>query len=131
MTSLVSIPAVPVGCNRAAFSRWREKAMTTQDEFEVEEIEVEEYGKKGGEKPHPRARRYVIRIDKTKYTVNVSHMKGREILTLAGKAPPEHYKLTQKFHGGAAHTVGLDEDVDFQKPGVERFMTLKLDQTDG
>jgi hypothetical protein len=105
--------------------------MSTEDEIEVEELEVEEYGKKGGEKRHPRARRYVIRVDKTKYTVDVSHMKGRDILTLAGKMAPEQYKLTQKFHGGAAHTVGLDEDVDFRKPGVERFMTLKLDQTDG
>jgi len=105
--------------------------MTTEDEIEIEELEVEEYGKKGGEKRHPRARRYVIRVDKPKYTVDVSHMKGREILTLAGKTPPEQYKLRQKFHGGAADTVGLDEDVDFRKPGVERFMTLKLDQTDG
>jgi hypothetical protein len=105
--------------------------MTNEDEFEIEEIEVEEYGKKGGGMPHPHARRYVIRIDKIKYTVHVSHMTGREILTLAGKIPPEQYKLTQKFHGGAARTVGLDEDVDFRTPGVERFMTLKLDQTDG
>lgn len=105
--------------------------MTTEDELEIEELEVEEYGKKGGEKRHPRARRYVIRVDKTKYTVNLSHMTGREILTLAGKTPPEQYKLRQKFHGGAAETVALDDDVDFRKPGVERFMTLKLDQTDG
>lgn len=105
--------------------------MTSVDAIEIEEIEVEEYGKKGGGKDHPRARRYIIRIDKIKYTVDVSHMKGRELLTLAGKTPPEQYKLTQKFHGGAAHTVGLDEKVDFRKPGVERFMTLKLDQTDG
>jgi hypothetical protein len=105
--------------------------MTTEEEIEVEELEVEEYGKKGGENQHPKARRYVIRVDKTKYTVLVAHMTGREILMLAEKVPPEQYKLRQKFHGGAAHTVELDEDVDFRKPGVERFMTLKLDQTDG
>ncbi|MFZ5894783.1 MAG: multiubiquitin domain-containing protein [Myxococcota bacterium] len=109
--------------------------MTAEEEIELEELEIEEYGKRGGKgggkEQHPRARRYVIRVDKTKYPVDVSHMKGREILTLAGKLPPEQYKLRQKFHGGAAETIGLDEDVDFRKPGVERFMTLKLDQTDG
>lgn len=105
--------------------------MSSEEEFEAEEIEIEEYGKKGGEHRHPRARRYVIRVDKEKHVVHVSHMTGREILTLAGKMPPEQYKLTQKFHGGAAQTVGLDEDVDFRRPGVERFMTLKRDQTEG
>lgn len=105
--------------------------MSSEEQFEAEEIEVEEYGKRGGKDRHPRARRYIIRIDKIKHTVHVSHMKGREILKLAGKEPPEDYKLTQKFHGGAARTIGLDEDVDFRAPGVERFMTLKLDQTDG
>jgi hypothetical protein len=101
------------------------------NEEQVEEIDIEEYGRRGGQQRHPHALRYVIRIDKTKYTVHVPHMKGREILDLAGKKPPEDYKLTQKLHGGAARTIGLDQDVDFREPGVERLMTLKLDQTDG
>jgi len=102
-----------------------------EEVFEAEEIEIEEFGRRGGTTPHPNARRYVIRVDKTKFTVDVAEMKGREILTLAGKVPPEQYKLTQKFHGGAAKTVGLDDAVDFRAPGVERFMTLKRDQTEG
>ena len=101
------------------------------EQFDTDEVEVEEFGKRGGQDRLPRARRYVIRVDKAKHTVTVSHMLGREILVLAGKQPPEDYKLTQKLHGGAARTIGLDEDVDFQTPGVERFMTLKLDQSDG
>lgn len=102
-----------------------------EEKFEFEEIDVEEHGRKGGEGRLPSARRYVIRVDKTKHPVAVSHMLGREILVLAGKVPPEQYKLTQKFHGGAAKTIGLDDDVDFRRPGVERFMTLKRDQTEG
>jgi multiubiquitin len=99
--------------------------------IEVEEVQVEEYGRRGGSERLPLAARYVIRVDKTTYPVAVSHMLGREILVVAGKVPPEDYKLTQKFHGGAAKTIGLDEDVDFRAPGVERFMTLKRDQTEG
>ena len=37
----------------------------------------------------------------------------------------------QKFRGGAVHPVGLDETVVFTTPGIERFMTLPLDQTEG
>jgi hypothetical protein len=94
-----------------------------------EVIEIEEYGRKN-QKP-PRARRYVIRIDREKHTVNVSHMTGRELLKLAAKVPPERFTISQKLNGGMARTVGLDEQVDFTAPGVERFMTLPLDQTEG
>ena len=95
----------------------------------VDEVEIEEYGKRNEKPPH--ARSYVIRVDKVKFKVHTPHLTGREILTLAGKTPPEHFKLTQKLHGGAAKTVGLDEPVDFTARGVERFMTLPLDQTEG
>ncbi len=99
---------------------------------EVEEIEIEIHTQQvaGKEKP-PKATKYVIRIDKTKYTVHVPSMKGREILELAGKVPPKDYKLREKMHGSEPKTIALDATVDFTEPGVERFMTLKLDQTEG
>lgn len=106
--------------------------MSTEMEAEVDEIEIEVHTQKvsGKEKP-PKAKKYIIRVDKTKFTVEVSSMTGREILSLAGKTPVEQYKLTQKMHGGAAKTISLDDPVDFTEPGVERFMTLKRDQTEG
>ena len=94
-----------------------------------EEVEIEEFGKRG--EPPPRAKRYVIRIDKTKYTVHVSHMTGHQLLELAGKIPPDRYTISEKLHGGHVRTIGLDEEVDFRKCAVERFMTLPLDQTEG
>lgn len=103
----------------------------SKEEIEYEEIDIEEDGKKGGKYRHPLAKRYVIRVDKKKYTVNVSHMTGREILKLAGKSPPEQYKLTQKFHADCAQMIDLDEDIDFRQPGVECFMTLSRIQTEG
>ncbi len=95
----------------------------------LEEVEIEEWGKRN-ERP-PRAKRYIIRIDKVKYTVHVSHMTGRELLKLAGKVPPEKFSISQKLHGGHVKPIGLDEEVDFTRHGVERFMTLPLDQTEG
>ena len=92
-------------------------------------VEIEVYGKTG--KPVPKAKHYMIRIDKIKYTVNVAQMSGRDLLVLAGKQPPERWTIQQKMHGGGAKTIGLDEQADFTAPGVERFMTLPLDQTEG
>jgi len=58
-------------------------------------------------------------------------MTGREILTLAGKIPPESFQLRQKLKGGTVRKIGLDDNVDFTEPGVEKFMTIPLDQTEG
>lgn len=92
-------------------------------------VDLEEYAK-SGRKP-PRAGRYRIRIDKEHYTVEAPAMTGRELLTLAGKTPVTGYMISQKMRGGEARRLGLDEKADFTTPGVERFMTLPLDQTEG
>jgi hypothetical protein len=101
------------------------KDMAETDEV----IDLEEYAKTG-RKP-PRAKSYRIRIDKQQYVVNVPAMTGRELLNLAGKTPATNYMISQKMHGGQAHKIDLDEKADFTTPGVERFMTLPLDQTEG
>lgn len=97
----------------------------------VELLDVEEFAKANPHKKPPRAKRYRIRIDKVRYEVEVAAMTGRELLLLAGKTPPERYSISQKLHGGQSRPVGLDEDASFAEPGVERFMTLPLDQTEG
>lgn len=94
-----------------------------------EVIDLEEYAKTG-RKP-PKAKRYRIRIDKNHYVVEVSAMTGRELLNLAGKTPATNFMISQKLQGGEAKKLGYDEKADFTQPGVERFMTLPLDQTDG
>jgi hypothetical protein len=92
-------------------------------------IDLEEYAK--AERRPPHARRYRIRIDKQYYVVSVSSMTGRELLNLAGKTPATNYMISQKLRNGEARRIGLDEKADFTMPGVERFMTLPLDQTEG
>jgi hypothetical protein len=63
--------------------------------------------------------------------VGVSSMTGRQLLVLAGKNPPEKFRIDERLHGGLTKRIGLDEIADFTEHGVERFMTLPLDQTDG
>jgi len=95
----------------------------------VEEVDVEATAAEG--RLRPRARRYRIRIDRERFVVEFPQLTGRDILIVAGKKHPNHWLLSQKFHGGKVVNIGLDEVVDFRTPGVERFMTLPKDQTEG
>lgn len=100
------------------------KTDTFDEIVDLEEFAIE------GKKP-PKCCRYKIKIDKNKYVVDVPLMSGREILNLAGKAPPEQYMLFQKFCSGENKRIELDEKVDFTTPGIEKFRTLPMDQTEG
>ena len=101
-----------------------------QDQQQKEEIiDIEEYSK--SEKTVPKGKKYHIRIDKTLYTVSVESMLGKELLELANKLPVKQYGLYQKLHGGITKRIEYENTVDFTAPGVERFVTLPLDQIDG
>ena len=78
-----------------------------------------------------KARTYKIQIDKMEIDVPEPTPTGRYLLTLAKKTPPEQYALYLKVKGGQPRRIGLDETVDLREPGVERFVTLPLDQTEG
>jgi hypothetical protein len=94
-----------------------------------EYIDIEEYAKAG--KETPKGHKYLIKIDKVHYKVEVECMLGKEILELAEKIPVERFQLNMKLRGGVVKKVDYDEKVCFSQPGVERFMTLPLDQTEG
>lgn len=99
------------------------------NENDNEIIDIEEFSKSN--KPIPRGKKYRIRIDKTFYTVSVDQMSGKELLELANKSPIEQFALYQKLHGGASIRINPEDIVDFTTPGIERFVTLPLDQTEG
>ncbi len=91
-------------------------------------IDVEEFVKM--KKAVPKKKRYKIRVDREKYITDKECLTGKEILILAGKDPYTKYQLNQKCRGSVTK-VDYDEKVDFTSRGVERFMTLPLDQTEG
>jgi hypothetical protein len=95
---------------------------------ETELIDVEEYFKAG--KPIPHGRRYLIKVDTKKIELRKQIVTGREILEAAGKKP-ERFQLNQKLRGGMVKKIGLEDRVDLAEPGIERFMTIPLDQTEG
>ena len=72
-----------------------------------------------------------VQIDKEYFHAPKSLTIGFELLRLAGKLPPDDYAIYLKVEGGQPERIGLDEAVDLSRPGVERFVTLPLDQTEG
>lgn len=92
-------------------------------------IDIEETVK-SGRRP-PLARSYVIRVDKHRFTVHGHKITGREILTTAGKLPPEGFILREVFAGGRSIVVELNQTIDLRENCVEKFKTLPRDQTEG
>lgn len=102
--------------------------MASEEQFEVEEIDVEECIKQGH--PIKRARRYIIRVDKQRVVSHKGHLTGTEILALVGKKPETH-KLYQHKKGHQPTLVAPTEVVDLTKHGIERFTTMPKDTTEG
>jgi hypothetical protein len=74
---------------------------------------------------------YHVQIDKQVYETHDPTPTGKELLVLAGKLPPEQFALYEKPKGGQPRRIALDQRVDLREPGIERFVTLPLDQTEG
>jgi hypothetical protein len=69
-------------------------------------------------------------VDKVFYKVDKECLTGREILTIAEKNP-ERFFLNKKLHGGLVKRIENNEEVCLSHPGLERFMTMPKDQTEG
>ena len=105
-------------------------AQNDQQEL-LDELDVEKFTNKHSANCNkPDAKVYIIRIDRK--TIRVSHpdLTGRQILRRVDKTP-DTYKLYQKFKGGESNEIAPDEVVSFVRPGVERFMTIPCDTTEG
>lgn len=105
-----------------------EQSNVTSEEL-VDEVDIEATAAEG--RHRPLARLYRLRIDREYHLVKFPQLTGRDILIEAGKICPEEWLLSQRLHGGKMVNIGLDDIVDLRAPGVERFMTLPKDQTEG
>jgi hypothetical protein len=79
----------------------------------------------------PKGRKYRILIDRKPYVVHHGTITGKELLELAEKHPYNNYQVRQKFKHGKVITIDYDQVVDLTEPGIEKFKTLPLDQTEG
>lgn len=96
----------------------------------LDELDVEAFTKERPTDSKPRARIYVIRIDREIKRVDKPELTGAGILALVNKSAQTH-KLFQKLRGGQTHVVEPNEVVSFVKPGVERLQTIPKDTTEG
>lgn len=97
--------------------------------YEVEIIDIHEHCQCN--EPVPEGCKYKILIDREPYVVDEQCLTGKEILMLTGKTPPDRFQLRQKFKDGRVVTIKNDQKVCFTEPGIEKFKTIPLDQTEG
>ena len=105
------------------------KSLSNERDFSDEIVDLEEFAKANCVPPS-RCKGYRIRIDKQFYVVTQLTMRGVQILELADKTP-ELYNLYERGTGSQPRLVAPNETVSFIKPGVERFLTIPRDPTDG
>lgn len=106
----------------------REEPILEVEVILVELVDIEECAKRG-EKP-PRAHLYKFRVDDHYYTTPKAELNGREILAFAGKTPAD-YQLRERLRHGQVVAIAPDDIVDLRGHGVERFMTIPKENTDG
>ena len=90
------------------------------------------------DRPHPKpdpsvVLRYKIKVDDQELVVDESRLTGSQILALVGKTSKSHQLNQQRrIEGKPKPTrVAPNETVDFTERGIEKFMTLALDNTEG
>lgn len=103
------------------------EAMFSSGNVEIETIDIEVFAIEG--KPVPHGKKYRIKVDKTYYEVAKSEMTGEQILELGDKTSAK-FLLRQKTRG-QMHPVLPDQEVDFVRHEVERFVTVPKEVTEG
>lgn len=79
---------------------------------------------------HKPSKPYKIKIDGEMFEVEPRYITGSDILTLVHKSSDQYY-VGFKVHGHDIKTIGLEEQVDLETPGLEKFVTIQKGHTDG
>lgn len=94
-------------------------------------FDIEAFAKDGKHVPIDPGAVYKFRIDKKIHFTEKRFLSGRDLLEIADKIPPENFRIDMIIHGGRPRKIGLTEKVDLAEFGVERFVTMPLDPTEG
>ncbi|MCW3109111.1 MAG: hypothetical protein JWQ09_3617 [Segetibacter sp.] len=94
-------------------------------------VDIEEYGKTC--KLVPPARKYKLKIDKLYYEFGEPIVTAKELLSKAGKNPPEKYDLFKVLSSNPQpKKIGdLSASIDLREKCLVRFVTLPKEQQDG
>lgn len=94
-----------------------------------DDIEFSDERKAGGERDP--GIRYVIHIDKKEYELTDPTPTGAQLLQKAGKTPVNQFAIYLRVAGQQPKRIPNKEHIDLRERGIERFVTLPLDQTEG
>lgn len=78
----------------------------------------------------PPVHTYNIRIDDEHFKTQKQELTGAEILELAGKTVAG-YTLRLRLRGGKIETVSPEQIVKLDEPGLERFITIPKENSEG
>jgi Multiubiquitin len=62
-----------------------------------------------------------FKVNKEQVSSDNKIISGSEILKIAGFEPEEDFDLYKKIHGHEYEPIQLDENVDLEEPGIEKF----------
>ena len=100
-----------------------------REEILDEIADLEEYARQGKEAPHCRGYRYKVNGDPL--VSDSPKITGKTVLEKANLLPVERYMLRVKIAGHPPRKVALDEVVNLRHPGIEKFLAIPQDQTEG
>lgn len=64
---------------------------------------------------------FKFKVNKEQLSSDNKIISGAEILRIAGFEPEEDFDLYKKIQGHEYEPIQLDENVDLEEPGIERF----------
>lgn len=105
-----------------------ESDQQVQPEEVLEVVEIEIFAME--EKPLPRAKKYIIRVDKDKVIAPKPELTGEEILGLVNKTSAK-FKLYEHRRHHQPKLIRPDEVVHLHAHCIERFTTMPKDTTEG
>lgn len=85
-----------------------------------DEVDVADFAARG--EPLPHAKKYQVRIDDHRVTVDTRHPTGERLLAEVHKKPCA-YELIQELSHHKNIVIEPTQTVDLGKPGLERFIT--------
>ncbi len=74
---------------------------------------------------------YKFKVRENVYETEKQYITGHEVCEIAGLIPPEKYKLDLKMHGNQYREVKLDDPINLEEPGIEKFTYITRDQHEG
>jgi hypothetical protein len=111
--------------NHLNFGIMKDELQSQDPALEIEIIDIEVFTQEGRIPPH--GKHYNVKIGPHYFVFHRQWVTGKEILEKAGYTSLECHWLFQLIRGYELERVGLDQQVDLAKPGIEHFLVTETE----